>query len=164
MIIREAQLGDLEQLVELRMRFFTEMQEITAPEAEPALRAATLDYFKKAFDDGMTKTWVALSTGEIVATASLALFHRPPYLGNLEGKEAYLLNVYTIPNFRRRGISAQLLEQVTYHATHNGIRKMWLHASEPGRPLYERFGFRTNNKQMEWEPLARREPYSHAKL
>lgn len=164
MIIREALAADLGQLVELRMRFFTEMGELTAPDASPELREATQTHFSLAFETGKTRTWVAISAGEIVATASLALFERPPYPGNLEGKEAYLLNVYTLPSYRRRGISAQLLEQATYFAVKQGVRKMWLHASEPGRPLYERFGFRPNSQQMEWEPVPRREPLSHAKL
>lgn len=54
-------------------------------------------------------SWVATSDQCIVGTATLAEYRRPPYLGNLSGREAYLLNVFTVPAHRRQGIDRSIV-------------------------------------------------------
>ena len=54
---------------------------------------------------GSARSWVVEEEGEVVACATLALFVRPPYPGNLAGREGYLLNIYTRPAWRRRGMA-----------------------------------------------------------
>jgi ribosomal protein S18 acetylase RimI-like enzyme len=83
------------------------------------------------------------------------MFVRPPYPGNLAGREAYLLNMYTLPDYRKQGIANALLDAMAAEAIARGFGKVWLHASEAGRPLYERIGFVANPAYMEWQPPAR---------
>lgn len=89
-----------------------------------------------------------------MAAGTLALFVRLPYPGNLAGREAYLLNMYTVPAWRARGIATALLDAMTAHARAMGLGKVWLHASDAGRPLYERIGFVANPAYMEWQSPA----------
>lgn len=152
MIVREATDKDIPQLVELRMRLFAEVGEILNPEAAPELRAATTEYFERAVETNQARSWIALVDGSVVATGTLAEFHRPPYLGNLSGREAYLMNMFTLPSFRRRGIADVIFKQVLAFAKAQGYGKVWLHASQDGRPLYERHGFAPNPSEMEWVP------------
>lgn len=90
--------------------------------------------------------------GEVVASATLALFVRPPYPGNLTGREGYLLNMYTLPAHRRQGLAGALLDQMADYARGQQLGRVWLHASEEGRPLYERMGFVSNPAYLEWQP------------
>ena len=83
------------------------------------------------------------------------MFVRPPYPGNLAGREAYLLNMYTLPDYRKQGIASALLDAMEAEAIARRFGKVWLHASEAGRPLYERIGFVANPAYMEWQPTAR---------
>lgn len=82
--------------------------------------------------------------GEVVASATTALFVRPPYPGNLAGREGYLLNMYTLPAHRRQGLAGALLDQMADYAVAQQLGRVWLHASDEGRPLYERIGFVAN--------------------
>jgi len=136
MIIRQARAADIPAMVALRMELFCEVGELVTPQADPALWQATLDYFTRAMSEESALSWLAEADTQeggkqIVAAGTLALFERPPYPGNLAGMEGYLLNMYTRPQW---------------------LGKVWLHASEQGRPLYERIGFVANPAYLEWQP------------
>lgn len=152
MKVREAVAADIPALVALRMALFGELGELDDPLAEPELRQATQAYFSEAMGQGSARTWVVEVNGEPVACGTLALFVRPPYPGNLAGREAYLLNMYTRPAWRKRGMASALLEAMQAHAREQRLGKLWLHASEEGRALYERFGFAGNPACLECAP------------
>lgn len=97
MNIRQARAADIPALVRLRMALFCEVGELISPDAAPSLFHATLDYLTRASEEGSALSWVAEFDHQIVAAGTLALFVRPPYSGNLAGREAYLLNMYTLP-------------------------------------------------------------------
>ena len=99
MKIREANAEDIQQIVHLRMKLFVEVGAISHEDAAPELNATTLRYFQE--NTNVTKSWVAEYSSKIVAAGTLSLFFRPPYPENLLGKEGYLLNMYTLPEFRK---------------------------------------------------------------
>jgi ribosomal protein S18 acetylase RimI-like enzyme len=89
--------------------------------------------------------WVAELDGEPVASAGLMWFPHPPGPINPAGLEAYVLNVYTRPEARRMGLARELMTHVVEEARARGVRRIWLRASDDGRPLYEAMGFRAGN-------------------
>ena len=152
MIVREALTADIPALVNLRMGLFCEVGELEKPDADPVLWLATSTYFSAAEADGSARSWVVEVDDKLVACGTLALFVRPPYPGNLAGREAYLLNMYTLPAWRKRGMASALLDVMVAYAREQQLGKLWLHASEEGRPLYERLGFVGNPACLEWSP------------
>ena len=82
---------------------------------------ATFDYFTRAAGDESAFSWLAEAAKkrgdpQIVAAGTLALFVRPPYPGNLAGVEGYLLNMYTLPEWRQQGLATVLLDAITAYA------------------------------------------------
>ncbi|MDX7899674.1 GNAT family N-acetyltransferase [Aeromonas media] len=152
MMVREALAADIPALVHLRMALFCEVGELARPDEDPALWQATLTYFTRAQEEGSARSWLVEVDGEAVTCGTLALFVRPPYPGNLAGREAYLLNMYTRPAWRKRGMASILLDAMAAHAREQRLGKLWLHASDQGRPLYERLGFVSNPACLEWCP------------
>ncbi|MFA5985699.1 MAG: GNAT family N-acetyltransferase [Methylococcaceae bacterium] len=152
MDVREAVLNDVPQLVELRLQLFAELGGLASAELLPDLQEATEVYFTHAFTTGLCKTWLAIADEKVVAAGSMAIFHRLPYPGNLQGHEAYLLNMYTLPAYRGKLAATRILEQMQHYAKAEKFGKVWLHASIDGRNLYERFGFMQNQSVMEWSP------------
>ncbi len=55
--------------------------------------------------------------------------------------EGDILNMYTIPEVRRQGISSMILERLLAEAKSMGISKVALHTSKDGEILYRKFGF-----------------------
>jgi GNAT superfamily N-acetyltransferase len=89
--------------------------------------------------------WLAEADGEVVASAAILWFDHPPSPVNPGGREAYILNVYTAPEARRRGMARTLMERLVEEARAAGVKRVWLRASDEGRPLYESMGFRPSN-------------------
>ena len=152
MMVRVAQAADIPALVRLRMALFCEVGELARPDEDPALWQATQTYFTRALEEGHARSWLVEEGGEAVACGTLALFVRPPYPGNLAGREGYVLNMYTLPAWRRQGMANALLVAIKANAREQQLGRLWLHASDEGRSLYERFGFANNPACLECVP------------
>ncbi len=72
-----------------------------------------------------------------------------PTYHNQTGKKAYIMNMYTNPAYRRKGIAYHTLEILVADAKNKGIDAISLEATEMGRPLYEEFGFVGMKDEME---------------
>lgn len=59
------------------------------------------------------------------------------------------MNMYTHPEYRRRGIAAKTLDLLVGAAKSAGIDAISLEATAMGRPLYEKYGFVRMNDEME---------------
>ena len=53
-----------------------------------------------------------------------------------------ILNVYTKPQFRKQGISTKVLSKLIDKAKRYNISKLELSATDMGKSLYEKIGFR----------------------
>jgi GNAT superfamily N-acetyltransferase len=84
-----------------------------------------------------------------VATSGVTLFERPPNGANLAGLEAYLSNMYTVPAWRGRGVGTALVETIIAYLKRTRVRRIWLHATEQGRPVYAKVGFVPGETDME---------------
>jgi GNAT superfamily N-acetyltransferase len=64
----------------------------------------------------------------------------------LECRRATILNVYTDPEYRRRGVARQLMETMIDWCKREGLARVNLRASDTGRHLYESLGFKPSNE------------------
>ncbi|WP_311775394.1 GNAT family N-acetyltransferase [Nostoc sp. UCD120] len=113
------------------------------------LAEATRKYLGEKMPSGEFLAWVAEVDSQIVATSSLVFFQRPPYNGNLSGLEAYIMNVYTIPMWRGQGIATALLKEIISFMRATKAKRLWLHATEDGKRIYEKLDFILTSKEME---------------
>jgi len=58
------------------------------------------------------------------------------------------MNVYTRENFRRRGIGEQMVKFLIDEAKERGVTEISLDATDEGRFLYEKLGFKDNGEGM----------------
>jgi GNAT superfamily N-acetyltransferase len=68
---------------------------------------------------------------------------------------AWLGMVLTHPDYRRKGFARRLLEHALAYADSRHVRSIKLDATEQGQPLYESFGFRTEQEIQRWSGLGR---------
>ena len=59
---------------------------------------------------------------------------------------AYILNMYTEPEYRGRGIARRIMQAILNRCCVEGFGLVSLHASAQGRPLYESLGFEPTNE------------------
>lgn len=147
-LIRPATSADLDTIVSFRLAMFAEMF-AGDPRAEDApgldlegLREANERWVGDHFGHDFI-SWLAELDGVPLASAGLLWFAHPPGPVSPAGLEAYILNVFTKPEARRLGLARALVSRAVEEARANGVRRIWLRASDAGRPLYEAMGFRT---------------------
>jgi GNAT superfamily N-acetyltransferase len=63
-----------------------------------------------------------------------------------ERSRGFVLNMYTEPAYRRRGLAKQVLESIIAWCREQGFKAVLLHASDAGRGLYEQMGFEPTNE------------------
>ncbi|MNZ83568.1 Acetyltransferase (GNAT) family protein [compost metagenome] len=114
-----------------------------------SVRNANKMYYEKHLNNADFISFVAESQGKIVGTSGLIIIIRPPYLHNLLGMDAYIMNVYTVPNYRGKGIATALIDSCIEFAKSNNVGRMILSASVDGRPVYEKRGFILKHSAME---------------
>lgn len=147
--IRLATLDDVDALTGLRLVFLEEVGNLRSGDDGGELVAAIRDYLLRKMPTGEFLAWVAESEEGIVGTSGVTIFERPPNGTNVAGLEAYLSNMYTVPGWRGRGIGTALVAAVIAHLKGTKARRIWLHATDDGRPVYEKAGFVKSETDME---------------
>ncbi|HCQ8731878.1 TPA: GNAT family N-acetyltransferase [Enterococcus faecalis] len=133
---------------QLRQQLFEELSEIESLEDRQKLENTTKEFYLSHINKDLI-SWGVIIENEIIASSSLSLFNRIPYQENLTGKEGYILNIYTCPNYRKQGIASQLLNEMKEYAKQNQINRLWLSSSENGIALYKEHGFIEKSNEME---------------
>lgn len=133
---------------QIRLKLFEELGEISTGANVSELESSTKAYFLSHINKDLI-CWGVSENKSIISTASLCLFERIPYQENMTGREGYILNVYTCPEFRNQGLAKLLINRIIEYASENGINRLWLHSSEKGKGLYLHKGFIDKVNEME---------------
>jgi GNAT superfamily N-acetyltransferase len=64
-------------------------------------------------------------------------------------KEGYVLNMYTVPEFRKTGIGSAIVDAMLTHARREDMR-LCLIALDDARRIYERAGFAPDPRYLRW--------------
>jgi GNAT superfamily N-acetyltransferase len=147
LVIRAATVDDAAVIVHHRHAMFFDMGH-TDPAALAAMDASFAPYVARGLRDGSYRGWLAQTDdGRVVAGGGLIVHEWParPF-SPAQPRRAYILNVYTEPEFRRRGIARRIMAEIVTWCRAQGFWAVMLHASEFGRPLYESMGFEPTNE------------------
>ncbi|MHC1779548.1 MAG: GNAT family N-acetyltransferase [Bacteroidales bacterium] len=138
-----AEIGEdeVELLTRYRMAYLTELQGERPQEYKDRLKKDLDNYFREALSEERCFAFMAKKGDDILSFGAMILkkipgdFNKPFYL------EGDILNMYTIPEARSRGISAMILERLIDEARVRGVSKISLHTTKAGEKLYRKFGF-----------------------
>ena len=165
-VLRFATAADAELLAEHRVAMFRDMGAIQ-PVFESRLREACAAYFASAIPSGEYVGWLAHPPDGSAPVAGggvqlRSLLPRPNASGDglLLGREGLVLNVYTVPGWRRRGVAKQIMDTIIAWAAEAGIVRLVLSASPAGRSLYEHMGFVTTREMSYTGLLAPAGPWT----
>lgn len=147
-VVRSATPEDLETAVSRRIEF---LAAVRGPDFRPSgdLIERTRSFVVAEQGAGRLHTWIAEDGPEFVGIVSLLLWPRPPQPEDFRTTEAYIINMYVPPAYRRRGIGRRLLDGCQQSAEELGIRKFLLHSTDEARGLYESSGFAPKTNWME---------------
>ena len=141
-VVREARLGEHEQIVRLTLQAYAEYASAMEPSAWAALEQAV---HASLADDAFVTRLVAELDGAIVGSAALYAPDAAAY-GTLASPTSWpeVRLVAVAPTARGHGIARALVEECTRRARLAGAAMLGLHTSRSMRSavrLYERMGF-----------------------
>lgn len=144
--VRRAGVEDMELVINLRIRFLREELKITDDESIDT--SYIRRYVEEKLPSGEFLVWLAEYEGRAAGIGALVINHQPPKFRSDTELYALIYNMYTIPGYRRRGVAASVLQHMSEYLRENGIHYIILYASDMGRSVYERFGFKASDHYM----------------
>jgi GNAT superfamily N-acetyltransferase len=164
-LIRQATPDDVGVIGWHRARMFQDMG-LVPDELFESFRTKALDRLSKALASGDYFGWLVCepkAPRKIIAGAGVIIRVVPPFphrresggITIAEGRQGLIINVFTEPEWRRRGIAKLLMKKIIAWSREQSLDDLVLHASDDGRRLYEQLGFvLTNEMRLRGDPAA----------
>lgn len=149
LIYQKASLKDIDLLTEIRIQVLRAANGLTGEEDMEEVKKQSYQYYKQALKDGTTVAYFVLDGEQIAGTGGVSFYQVMPTYHNPSGRKAYIMNMYTRPEYRRQGIAYKTLDLLVKEARQRGITAISLEATEMGQPLYEKYGFVKLDNEME---------------
>ena len=153
--VRLATPADADMIARHRARMFRDMGDVP-PELFDEFRAKAKVAIEKMLARGEYVGWLASpdsAPDNIIGGAGLQLQRALPRPFTSadgtkvsDGRLGVIINVFTEPEWRRRGVAEKLLRRIIEWARAEHVDRIILHASDEGRSLYERLGFVVSNE------------------
>ena len=145
MEIRKANKSDINTLMDVRLEMLRVVNNMTEDaEFDKVLEDSSREYFLH----GDQTTVIAIDGGKTIGCASLSYITIMPTYDHPTGKRAHLMNVYTNGAYRRQGIAYKMTTMLIEEAWDRGATEISLDATESGRPLYRKCGFKDSDECM----------------
>jgi len=146
---RKATLDDLEILTETRIEVLRAANQLNGDVDMSEVKKQSFEYYQNSLENDTHLAYLIYDDDKFVGAGGISYFQVMPTYHNPTGKKAYIMNMYTNPNYRRQGIAYKTLDLLVADARKKGIVAISLEATEMGRPLYEKYGFLKMNDEME---------------
>lgn len=130
---------DLDLLVQTRIQVLRSANRLDDSVDLSEVEAQSRRYYQQA---GESHAALLVYDGErVIGTGGVSFYRVMPICDNPTGEKAYIMNMYTAPGYRRRGIARKTLDMLVQACRARGVTFITLEATEAGRPLYESYGF-----------------------
>ena len=133
---KQANLDDIELLVKLRIIVLREANHLDDSADMSEVKAQSYDYYRKAILNGECIVYLVFDDDKLVGCGGVSFFRVMPTCHNPTGKKAYLMNIYTSPEYRRKGIAYKTLDLLIKETREKGINHITQEATAMGRPMY----------------------------
>ena len=131
----------LEDLVKTRIQVLRAANKLDGSADMGQTEQESRTYYEKSLEDGSHVAYLVYDGDLIIGTGGISFYQVMPTYHNPTGMKAYIMNMYTDPEYRRKGIAMKTLDMLVQEARGRGIHFIALEATNMGRQLYERYGF-----------------------
>ena len=144
--LRRATVADASTITRHRRTMFHDMG-YRDDAALDSMAEKFLPWVEQKMQSGEYIAWFAVAAdSSVVAGAGLWLMDWPAHMVGSSSRRGNILNVFTEPGFRRRGLARCLVEAAIDWCKAHSIDFVILHASPEGRSLYKSLGFKAGNE------------------
>ena len=146
---KKAAIEDMEELVRTRIIVLRAANRLSDDVDMSVIEKLSYEYYKHALETGEHIAYLVYDNGRVIGTGGVSFYQVMPTYHNSSGKKAYIMNMYTIPGYRRQGIAYHTLDLLVKAAKVQGALQIALEATDMGRQLYEKYGFTGMKDEME---------------
>ena len=146
---KKATIDDLEILTETRITVLRAANKLSDDVNMSVVKEESYRYYQDALTNDSHVAYLVFDDDEFVGAGGISFFKVMPTFHNPTGQKAYIMNMYTKPEYRRNGIAYKTLDLLVTEAKRKGITAISLEATDMGRPLYEKYGFVKMDDEME---------------
>ena len=139
--VRMATSDDIDRLVQVRFDYFAAENWEVSPEKHRMIETSLRRYYSNHLNTGFFAFFVEMG-GELASVAFLAISEKPANLSFSTGRIGTVYNVLTYPGHRRKGYATGVMNALIREAEKQNLSYLELFASEAGKPLYQKLGFR----------------------
>lgn len=141
LIYKRAGMEDLDELVRTRMTVLKAANGLEDTVDLREVERESEEYYRRALADGSHVAYLVYDAEQFVGAGGISFFQVMPTVHNPNGRKAYIMNMYTSPTHRRKGIARRTLALLVEEAKSRKISHISLEATPMGRPLYLAYGF-----------------------
>ena len=117
-IYKTATQQDIDILVTTRIEVLRAANKLADQVDMSEVAAQSRDYYEKALKDGSHTAILVYDKDQIIGAGGISYFRVMPTYHNPTGRKAYIMNMYTNPAYRRKGIAYQTLNLLAVSYTH----------------------------------------------
>jgi GNAT superfamily N-acetyltransferase len=140
-VVRKVEEGDIDAMTDHRLDYLAELQGQRSDDYKAVLKKELSDYFRKSMKEGAFYAVLAELDGEMLAFGGMVIKKIPGDFNRSSYLEGDILNMYTLPKARMKGLSSMILGELIRKSREIGISKLALHTSRDGEHMYRKFGF-----------------------
>lgn len=107
-------------------------------------------YYNKAMRENTHIAYLAFDGEICVGTGGVCFYQILPTYFKPTGKKAYIINMYTVPKYRKQGIATQILNLLIKESLSRQATYISLEATDMGKTLYEKCGFGLLHSEMQY--------------
>lgn len=141
---------DIEELVRTRILVLRAANQLSEDKDLSKVEQESYAYYKRALKSGEHIAYLVYDNHTFIGAGGVSFYQVMPTYHNPSGKKAYIMNMYTAPEYRRQGIAYHTLDLLVKAAKEQGVSQITLEATNQGRPLYEKYGFVKMKQEMEF--------------
>ena len=148
LLYKKATIHDIDILTETRIEVLRAANNLSDDTDMSEVKAQSYLYYKNALQNSSHIAYLVFDGDRFVGAGGVSFFQVMPTYHNPSGNKAYIMNMYTAPAYRRKGIAFKTLDILVKESQCRGITDISLEATDMGRPLYEKYGFVKMNDEM----------------
>lgn len=146
---KKVTIADIDELVKTRIIVLRAANKLSNDVDMSVVEKQSYAYYMSALETGEHIAYLVYDNGAFIGAGGVSFYQVMPTYHNPTGKKAYIMNMYTAPDYRRQGIAIYTLDLLVNDARKQGVSQIALEATDMGRPLYEKYGFVKMEDEME---------------
>ena len=139
--LRRATQSDMDTLIKYRLLFLKESYGDPTEELETKLKINLRQYFARALEEEKYISWIAEYEDKPVGFSGMVIREQPGNFALPTGRSGYILNIFTLREFRKNGIASLLMQKLIEEGRQRKLDRLELRATNDGEPVYRKIGF-----------------------